>query len=352
MMIAAHRMEMLAAIFAGAAIAVLVGVCAGRIGTGLGLMDVPDPIGGRKRHDHVTPLVGGLACVLPALAALLATALTYTFPNMQARDELVWIVVATLILFLVGIMDDKFSLSPKSRFLISLLVFSVLIIQVPDLHLELLWFSVLAEPWILGAGGSVLSIVCLVGLLNALNMMDGKNGLVIGVTLFWTLALWIYAPMQLKPMLGALFAALLVLLYFNLRGLLFLGDSGVYGLSALLGMLAIFIYNRRPDAISADQIVLWLSFPVLDCWRVMLARWLAGRSPWDPGRDHFHHYVARQFGWDRGKYICWALVWVPGLASLAWPGATLLFLGLAVSGYASTMLFVSGSRAKVPLGAG
>jgi UDP-GlcNAc:undecaprenyl-phosphate/decaprenyl-phosphate GlcNAc-1-phosphate transferase len=338
---ASYWIETLYALIGGAFAAVLVGVFASPLGRLMGLMDVPDPIGGRKRHDRITPLVGGLACVLPALGTVMATALTHNFPNILARDELLWIFSAVLLLFVIGILDDKYSLSPKVRLFISFCVFSVLIIQVPDLHLELLWFSISERPYAIGAAGSFLSILCLVGLLNAVNMMDGKNGLVIGITLFWCLALWIYAPVQLKPLLGALFAALLVLLFFNMRGMLFLGDSGVYGLSALLGMLAIFIYNRRPEFISADQIALWLSFPVLDCLRVMGARVVAGRSPFDPGRDHFHHYIARRFGWERGKYICWSLVWVPGIASLLFPRLTMLFLLLLFVTYGAIMAYVS-----------
>jgi UDP-GlcNAc:undecaprenyl-phosphate/decaprenyl-phosphate GlcNAc-1-phosphate transferase len=345
-------MEMMLSFVGGVAVAVLVGVWASPLGKLLGVMDVPDPVGGRKRHDRITPLVGGIACVLPALAAVLSTALTHNFPNSLARDELIWMFVATLLLFIVGILDDKFSLSPKSRLFVSFCVFSVLILQVPDLHLELLWFSIAERPYVMGLVGSILSLLCLVGLLNALNMMDGKNGLVIGVTLFWTLALWIYAPVQLKSLLAALFASLLVLLYFNLRGELFLGDSGVYGLSALLGMLAIFIYNRRPESISADQIFLWLSFPVLDCLRVMGARILAGRSPFDPGRDHFHHYVSRRFGWERGKYLCWLLVWIPGGASLVYQPGTLFFLALEIGAYVFIMFAISRPIHRAIVGTG
>jgi UDP-GlcNAc:undecaprenyl-phosphate GlcNAc-1-phosphate transferase len=171
-------------------------------------------------------------------------------------------------------------------------------------------------------------------------MMDGKNGHVIGITLFWVFALWTHAPVQLKPLLCTMFAALIVLLYFNLRGKLFLGDSGVYGLSALVGMLAIFIYNRRPDSIMADQIILWFSFPVIDCLRVMGTRVQSGRSPFDPGRDHFHHYVAKRYGWDRGKYICWALVWIPGVISLLVPDSApaLLVAVLAAYGFIQLVL--------------
>lgn len=337
----AMNWAMILALVFGSAWAMGVALNANPIGLLFGIMDAPDPIGGRKRHDHVTPLVGGIACVLPTLAVLLATALTTDFPNALSRQEMSWIFGATAILFFVGVLDDKFSLSPKLRLLISILVFCVLILQVPDLHLELLWFSFAPQPIFIGVFGSVLSILCLVGILNALNMTDGKNGLVIGITLFWVFALWTQAPVQLKPLLCTLFAALMVLLYFNLKGVLFLGDSGVYGVSALVGMLAIFIYNRRPDTVAADQILLWLSFPVVDCLRVMGARVLSGRSPFDPGRDHFHHYLARRFGWDTGKYVCWALVWIPGIASILFPALTPVMLVLMLASYVAVMRYIA-----------
>jgi UDP-GlcNAc:undecaprenyl-phosphate/decaprenyl-phosphate GlcNAc-1-phosphate transferase len=313
--------------------AIVVGLNAHRIGTWLRVLDTPDPLGGRKRHDRITPMVGGLGSVVPALLLLLSTAQFGHYPNLTAQAELIWIGIAVLALLLIGLFDDKYQLSAKFRLIVSAIIFSMLIIQVPDLYISLILVSFLDHPIIMGVWGGVLSVLCLVGFLNALNMMDGKNGLVIGISLFWSIALLVYAPAQMQPMLMGLTVSLAVMLWFNLSGRLFMGDSGSYALSGLIGILSIYIYSRRPEALNVDQIVLWLSLPVMDCVRVMMTRALRGLSVFHPGRDHFHHYLSKRLGWERGKYVCWALVWVPGFASLIWPQASLALLALTVGVY-------------------
>jgi UDP-GlcNAc:undecaprenyl-phosphate/decaprenyl-phosphate GlcNAc-1-phosphate transferase len=306
-----------------------------RLGTWLRVLDKPDPVGGRKRHDKTTPMVGGIGAVLPAIILLFSIAAVSEWPNQTARGELVWIGAASLGLMLVGLFDDRYQLTAKFRLAISCVVFSLLMFQVPDLYLSLIWVSFLDRPLILGLWGGLLSTLCLVGFLNALNMMDGKNGLVIGLSLFWSIALLVYAPGQLKPVLLGLTIALTVILWFNLKGQLFLGDSGSYALSGLIGILTIYIYSRRPDALDLDQIVLWLSLPVMDCVRVMTSRVSRGLSVFHPGRDHFHHYLSKRLGWERGKYVCWGLVWVPGVLSLMWPSGSLILLLGTILAYAA-----------------
>ncbi len=306
-----------------------------RLGTWLRVLDKPDPVGGRKRHEKITPMVGGIGSVFPAIVLLFVMAATAEWPNQTARGEMVWIGAATLGLMLVGLFDDRYQLTAKFRLLVSSVVFTILMLQVPDLYLSIIWVSFIERPLILGLWGGVLSTLCLVGFLNALNMMDGKNGLVIGLSLFWSIALLVYAPGQLKPVLLGLTIALTVILWFNLKGQLFLGDSGSYALSGLIGILTIYIYSRRPESLNIDQVILWLSLPVMDCVRVMMSRVSRGHSVFHPGRDHFHHYLSKRLGWERGKYVCWGLVWVPGVVSLIWPDASLFLLLATVIVYAS-----------------
>ncbi len=87
--------------------------------------------------------------------------------------------------------------------------------------------------------------MCLVALQNAVNMADGKNGLVIGLSLIWIAALAAYAPVQLTPILIVLAIGLRITMVFNLRNKLFLGDAGSYALSVVIGALTIYAYNRH-----------------------------------------------------------------------------------------------------------
>lgn len=114
----------------------------------------------------------------------------------------------------------------------------------------------------------------------------------------------------------------MVLLYFNLRGRLFLGDGGAYGLSCAIGMLAIMIYNSAGShtlrAISADELVVLFIIPVLDSFRLSYKRLRQGRSPMHADRDHLHHHLQDRLGWPQGLFVYWLLALGPAFLLFSW----------------------------------
>ena len=103
-------------------------------------------------------------------------------------------------------------------------------------------------------------------------MADGKNGIVIGLSLLWVVALVAFGPMHLRPFLVVFAAGLAIALPFNLRGHLFLGDSGTYAISIVVGALTLYVYSVNFTALPADFVMLWFLVPVLDCLRLMVTR--------------------------------------------------------------------------------
>ena len=95
------------------------------------------------------------------------------------------------------------------------------------------------------------TILCLVGLQNAINMADGMNGLLIGLSMFWAACLLKHAPDQLTPYLVLMLLGLAILLLYNLAGALFLGDAGSYAIGGTIGILMIYVYQSA-DGEPAD----------------------------------------------------------------------------------------------------
>lgn len=326
---------MLAAAMTAALLSLLIGFGADRLGARLGLLDWPDPVGGRKRHERVTPLVGGTAVVLSVLAGTILAWMYAGRTSPLLDNHLLWFGVAVGAMYLIGLADDRFGLGPRVRLLMALSVFLLASLEAPDFRLLFLRFSGADELLLLEGFGLAFTLVCLVGLLNAVNMADGKNGLVLSISLFWTLMLLPLAPAPLLPIIVALTVALAVMLAFNLAGRLFLGDGGSYGLSAILGLLAIFIYNHRFGTVDADRVALLFAVPVFDTIRLISMRAARGRSPFAGDRDHLHHHIAFRWGWPRGLTVYFALVAVPNLAALILPeaaGALLFFTAVAYGG--------------------
>lgn len=282
----------------------------------LGILDIPDA---RKTHAEPTPLMGGLALQFAVLPVLVIVALFFLPAH---RSQPVIIVAAAVgAMTLVGLADDRHTLTARDRLLASFLVFiSSAIIDPATFNVRLLDFEHPVFQLGLGTGwlAVLFTALCCVGLVNAVNMADGKNGLVIGLSLGWLFLLAIRAPAELWPIIGVAGATLLVLFVFNLRGKLFLGDGGAYGIATLIGLLAISIYNTAGShadrSISADELMILFYAPVLDSFRLTFTRVREGRSPMSADRNHLHHHLQNRFGWPGGLVIYLMLaIGVPAL---------------------------------------
>lgn len=316
----------------GAAISWLICANADRLANRLGLMDFPDPAGGRKTHQQPTPLVGGL--VLMLVVPLPCAALYALSDNPELHAVLLWYVTAVVGLSVTGLLDDRFGLSAWIRLGIAAAILLAAVSQVPDFSISFLLLSgqdrLLLFSW---PAGIAFTLLCFVGLINAVNMADGKNGLVTGQAIIWAMLLLLRAPAAAGVVAAALLGALLVLFLFNMQGKVFLGDGGSYGLSAVFGLLAIYIWNLSFESLRADDIALVFAVPVLDTIRLIVHRLLRRRSPLSPGQDHLHHYLSARWGWPRPLIWILLLVAVPNLGAILIPGSAPLWAAVTVVGY-------------------
>lgn len=322
----------IAAALATLAFAILIGLNADAIGKRLGLMDKPD--GERKLHARATPLLGGTAVAVPVVGAAFLMQLVTDTSAPLVSAHLGWYAFAVFAMYLIGLTDDRTGLRPSTRLALSGAVLLGVLLCDPRVVVGTLQFSGDVPAATLGRFGVAFTLVCLIGLLNAVNMADGKNGLVISLSLIWTLVLMAHAPAHYWPVLAAAAVALAVMWLFNIRGLLFLGDGGSYALSAIFGLLAIAIYNSDPLGLRADHVAIMFAIPVFDTVRLITDRLRRGVSPLGGDRNHLHHLLADRWGWPpKGLTIYVALVGVPNLLAALFPDAGVAWLALAAFGY-------------------
>lgn len=308
----------------------LIGLYAMPVGRLLKVIDLPEP-DGRKRHAKPTPLVGGLAIMVPTL---LVTTFLYFATGVAPYGALTLLCAG---MFALGLFDDRSHIAAVYRLGISTLLCGGVIFFFPDLVLSRLNFSFLETSLPLGVAGVLLTTLCIVGLQNAVNMADGRNGLVIGMALIWTSLIAAYAPPILLPGLVVFGVALLISFAFNWRGHLFLGDAGAYSVSAMVSGMAIFTYTASTE-LKADVVILWFMVPVLDCVRLIYSRYRLGHSPFKPGRDHLHHYLSESVNWRFGLIIYLSIVAVPALVVLRYPKLTLLMMVVSATLYFGGLL--------------
>ncbi len=282
------------------------------IGTWLEVIDHPD--GTRKTHSTATPLVGGLALTAPFLMACAQR--LWEGPDSAVAVALM---IAVGGAFLLGFFDDRKQLPVSVRFLAAIALVLVSLEIAPAFVVAHFNFSFLRETVQLHSFSVIFTVLVVVGMLNAMNMADGMNGLLCGLCLIWSVFLLFYAPPQIAPILVLLAICIFVTMIFNLRGRLFLGDSGAYALGMTFSLLTIYVYNTTSGTLHADVVVVWFLVPVLDCLRLMVTRISERRSPGSPDVNHLHHRLQRLLPKWGALFQYWALVAVPGAFAIAMP---------------------------------
>lgn len=260
-----------------------------RIGLKIGLVDLP---GGRKQHKSAVPLIGGLAIFFTTFISLFIWGVPDGYDGMF---------IAATGLFLLGFIDDMKDISAKIRLfaqisLISLALWwdNTWISSIPlinDYSLDLYWFKY------------PLTLLCILGITNAINMLDGLDGLSSGIILIilgFIISVSSLAGNQSITLVSVcLFGSILGFWAYNYRfswrkkASVFMGDSGTMLLGFLLPFLAIKLSNAAPT-IAPKTLLLWLfAIPIWDIAAVIIKRIRNGKSPMQAGRDHVHHVLMR-----------------------------------------------------------
>jgi UDP-GlcNAc:undecaprenyl-phosphate GlcNAc-1-phosphate transferase len=312
---------------------------AGPVGRLLGVIDYPD--GGRKSHAKPTPMIGGIALMVPLLLVAIAVMATGDAP-LRIYSSLV---IAGLGFLVLGWYDDRQHAPPSARLVVAAGLFGAVILLQPDLLLtsiDLSWRYLSFPLWMFALP---FTILCMVGLQNSINMVDGMNGLLICLAMFWIGCLLLYAPDHMVIYLQLLLLGLAIVLPYNLLGALFLGDAGSYAIGANIGILMIYTHSQAHGALPMLTVVLWLLVPVVDCLRVMLMRMWQERSPLSPDENHLHHRLARHWRWPICLLIYLALVAAPGTVAALWPDSTPSMLVVIVACYCG-LLWVTRAPAR------
>lgn len=288
---------------AAAALTVLCTLVLGRAAPRLGLLDVPDA---RKAHARTTPVVGGIAIVaglaLTVVPAAIATVPAETALKLVSNHA--GYLMGVLLLVLVGAIDDRLPIPARYKLLVQLIACTLVVFVdrtvIGDIGVNLGGMKIS-----LGGLAPPFTVLVMLTIANAYNMIDGVDGLAGGITLVG-LALMAKAVIAARFLSDALFmmaltGALSAFLVFNFPLLknrparVFLGDAGSLFLGFTLAYLTIEL-SSLPFRVFKPSTALWFFFiPVVDTIWLYLRRSYYGRTPFAPGRDHIHHLLLQHF---------------------------------------------------------
>ena len=247
-----------------------------------GFLNMLDEPGERKIHLTAIPRCGGLALAIGAVISILIF--------LPFKYELYSLIIGSMVITLFGLLDDRFELNYKWKFLGQFI--AVLSVMSGGIYLSYLPFAGLEpSPMYLTLPLTVLFVI---GVTNAVNLSDGLDGLAAGIMLM-TYAVIAYMAIDVDGTAIAIIAlaiagGIIGFLWFNTHpAIVFMGDSGSQFIGFMAVFLTIYLTQNVNQTLNPALPLLILGLPILDTLTVMVRRIRAGRSPFSPDKTHIHH---------------------------------------------------------------
>jgi UDP-GlcNAc:undecaprenyl-phosphate GlcNAc-1-phosphate transferase len=262
----------------------------------LGVIDQPD--GRRKLHAEAVPRLGGpavLIAVAGAVALARALAPDVGWWGAEEADAALHLMIATAGIAAVGLVDDVRGARPWVKLLAQVAAGLYLFNHGYDVRLVSNPFG---EPFLLGWMSLPLTVLWVVGVSNAINLVDGLDGLAAGVGISASTVVFTFAVLnerwEIAVMAAALAGALVGFLRYNFSpASVFLGDAGSLSVGLVLAALSLRGSMKGSMAVAVAAPLLALGFPLVDTSMALLRRLLGGRSILEADADHIHHRMLR-----------------------------------------------------------
>ena len=312
----------------------------------VGAMDVPRD--SRRMHDHPIPRMGGLAIFI----GFLLSSLIFSRGLDQGQQS---ILLGSIVIVILGVFDDKRPLRAKVKLVVQVLAASIVVFY-GDLRIDRItnpFGSSLYSYWDFGVFSYPLTILWIVAITNAVNFIDGLDGLACGVSCIPSLNLLVIALLvsdaKVAIIMAALTGACLGFVPYNFNpAKIFMGDTGSTFLGFILATVSIQGLFKAYTAISFAVPFLLLGLPIFDICFSVIRRIATGHSPMEADRGHFHHrLIDMGFSQKQSVAIAYVLTGILGLAAvlLTVSGAmkALILLGaVVVVGAIGMKLIISG----------
>ncbi len=253
-----------------------------------GFLDVPKDE--RRVHKEPIPVGGGIAMVISVTILIL-----YYLP---INKGLIMTILASLVIALSGLYDDKKDLSPKLKFLFQILAGVLLVLggmkiefvtNPFDSHDALLILNILSIP---------VTIFWVCGITNTINLIDGLDGLASGVSMICAISMFFITyrmgRYEVSIVCALVAGACLGFLPFNFNpAKIFMGDTGALYLGFMLSYISISGFLKQAAILMIFVPVLILGVPVFDTAFAMVRRKLSGKSMVEADKGHLHHRLLK-----------------------------------------------------------
>ena len=275
----------------------------------VGAVDVPKDE--RRMHNKPIPRLGGLAIFLGFSVAALAFC--------DFTPTLLSIYFGGLVIVVVGVLDDIFRLNAWVKFIVEIAVAFIPISQ----GLSIEFINLFGEYVVFGVFEIPITVLWIVGLTNAINLIDGLDGLSCGISVICSLSLLLCSILVLDnfalTMLTAILASsCLGFLPFNSNpAKIFMGDTGALFLGYTLSVLSISGLFKMHAVLSFMIPISIFALPLFDTIFAVVRRIASGHSPFSPDRGHIHHrLIDIGFNQKQTVHILYSVCGILGISAV------------------------------------
>jgi len=247
-------------------------------------LDTPDSL--RKIHKHPTYLIGGHFIFISYSIFLL-------FSFDYSLDQKLIFLFIFLFIFIVGVLDDLKDLKPTFKLTLVLIAYITLIYFDKDYLLQKIYFETIDISLNFSIYSYLISSLCFLLLINAINLIDGINGLAMMIFLIWSWFLHFFLNAEFNIFIFIFY----IFIFFNInKGRYFLGNSGSLIIGAVIGFSTIKAYNVNSILNnSAEDIFILFMIPGIDMFRVFIQRIIKKKNPFNADNLHLHHLLIKIF---------------------------------------------------------
>ncbi|MFL6229048.1 MAG: glycosyltransferase family 4 protein [Pyrinomonadaceae bacterium] len=320
-----------------------------RIAQRRGWLDVPQD--GRRVHTAPIPRLGGVAVFCSVAAALAVLPFLDNLVTASLREnwrDVVAVFASSTLVFLFGVYDDRVGASAKWKFVAQGVAATLLYFLGGHIGAVTIPFvgSVAVPPVV----GFLFTVVWVVGVSNAFNLIDGLDGLATGAALFASLVMFGTSLVQGHPMVTVvsivLTGSLIGFLRYNFNpASIFLGDSGSLFVGFLLAALSVTGGQKASTAVAVAIPIMAFGLPVIDTGFTMARRFVSAKPLFEGDREHIHHKLLER-GWSQRRvaFVLYGVCALFGMAALLFTsdGGTGRLTGLVLLVTGAAVVLIAG----------
>ena len=246
----------------------------------------------RKLHKSPVPLLGGPILFLNLSFYILLV--NFEFIENTSIIDLNIFYLFCVIIFLIGIIDDVYSISPNKKLVMFLIVFISYCYLEQSILIDNIYFEFKSSNISIGNYNFFFTVFCFIVFVNAFNMFDGINLQSATYSIFLSANLYYFN--------GNIFFLMLIVFFIffsflNYKGRSFLGNSGSYLVPFIFSVM--FIISHNFENFKADLIFTLMAIPGLELIRITIYRILNGNHPFFPDKNHIHHLMIKKFSLEK-----------------------------------------------------